>query len=183
MLDGTARPYDRRVPDHPASPAGANSTTPRRELRGRVVRYAAGSVVATVCSEVAFLLLYGLVQASPAAASILAWLAGAVPNYWLNRNWTWKRRGRPSLTGELLPYMGIILATLLAATVATTLVDRALESASTSSGVRVALVGGTFLASYGVVFVLRFFLLDKLFGRALDPAAVGLGPGSAKERV
>ncbi len=136
----------------------------RRALDAKVWRYVTGSVVATLCSEVAFLLLYGALHAAPVVASALGWLAGAVPNYWLNRTWAWGRRGRPDLVGELLPYVSIVLSTLLLASVATSVVHDALVD--TGHGLRTVLVGGTFLAVYGVVFVLRFLLLDRLFERA-----------------
>lgn len=158
--------------------------SPRGELRAKILRYAAGSVVATVCSEVVFLFVYGALHAMPAVASGIGWLAGAVPNYWLNRTWTWRRRGRPSLTLEVLPYVAIVLGTLVIAVVATSLVDAALAGAQISASVRVVLVGGTFLAVYGLVFVVRFFLLDQLFRRAQSIAPPPrVGCASAKETV
>ncbi len=144
-------------------------TTPRRtwpELRGTLLRYAAGSVVATVCSEVTFLVLYGPVHAGTTTASVLGWLAGALPNYWLNRTYAWRRQGRASLRSEVLPYIAIVLVTLVLATVATGAADRLLQHLEVAESVRWAAVGATFLGVYGVVFVLRFLLLDKLFRRA-----------------
>lgn len=168
----------------PPPAAGTGHPGFRKELWGRVLRYFAGSALATVCSEAAFLLFYGPLQATPAVASGMGWLAGAVPNYWLNRTWTWRRRGRPSLTLEVLPYIAIVLGTLLIAAVATSLVDAALAGGQVPAGVRLGLVGGTFLAVYGVVFLLRFFLLDQLFRRAqAAPPAGTSGPVSTKETV
>lgn len=149
-----------------SSPLEAADTRGPRKLGQKIRRYVAGSVLATVCSEAAFLLLYGALEATPAVSSTVGWLAGAIPNYWLNRTWTWRRRGRPSLTGEVLPYVAIVLGTVLLAALATSLVDSALAGAAVSSGLRVTLVGATFLAVYGAVFLLRFFLLDQLFRRA-----------------
>lgn len=136
--------------------------SPRGGLLRKVLRYGTGSVVATVCSEVTFLLLYGVLATSTTTASVLGWLAGAVPNYWMNRTWTWGRRGRPSLRHELLPYVAIVALTLLLAVGATALVDSALAGTS-SDALRSALVGATFLLVYVLVFVLRFFLFDRLF--------------------
>ena len=130
-----------------------------------LLRYAGGSAVATVSSEVTFVLLYGPLDVSPAWASVVAWLAGAVPNYWLNRSWTWRRTGRPGLRDELLPYIAIIVLTLLLATLATRWADRWLHSVDVSDTVRVVLVAAVFLGVYVVMFVLRFVLLDRLFGR------------------
>jgi putative flippase GtrA len=143
----------------------------RRQLVGKVFRYGAGSVVATVCSEVAFLLVYGALGSSTTISSVVGWVAGAVPNYVLNRSWTWGRRGRPSLRGELVPYATIVLTTLLLAIVATSLVDRGLDHADTSGPARTIIVGATFLLVYLAVFVVRFFLFDRLFRPGRDPSA------------
>jgi putative flippase GtrA len=168
----------------PALAGVATPADPRRLFLEKVLRYAAGSVVATLCSEVTFLLLYGPFGASPAISSSLGWLAGAVPNYWLNRSWTWQRRGRPSVWGEIVPYVAIVLVTLLLAVAATSLVDSALTGARVAGDLRVVLVGGTFLGVYGVVFLLRFFLLDRLFRRAAAASPPGtVGAVSAKEPV
>jgi putative flippase GtrA len=132
----------------------------------KVFRYVTGSVVATVCSEVAFVVLYGLLGVGTTWSSVLSWLAGAIPNFWLNRNWAWQRRGRPSLRHEVLPYAAIIAATLLLATVLTHLADVWLHHEGVSSSLRVVLVAAVFFGTYVVVFALRFVLLDRLFGKA-----------------
>ena len=137
--------------------------------RGTALRYVGGSVVAAGCSEVTLVVLYGLLHVAPGPASCAAWLAGAVPNFWLNRSWAWRRRGRPDLRREVLPYVVIVLVTLALATVLTGVVDRLSRAGGTDSTVRVVLVAGTFLGVYVAVFVLRFVLFDRLFTR-LDPA-------------
>ena len=146
-----------------SAPAGADPVSVG--WARKMLRYTGGSVVATVCSEVTFVALYGPLGVQPARASVVAWLAGAIPNYWLNRSWTWRRRGRPSLRNEVVPYVLIIGLTLLLATVVTHVLDERLRGADTSSSVRVTLVAGAFFAVYAVMFVLRYFLLDRLFGR------------------
>jgi putative flippase GtrA len=133
------------------------------QFGGRVTRYATGSVVAALCSEVTFVLVYGLLDASTAWATCTGWLAGALPNYWLNRSWTWRVRGRPSLVREVLPYVLIILITLLTAVFATGAVDDWLLERDLAPGLETLLVSLTFLGVYGALFLLRFFLLDKLF--------------------
>jgi len=147
-----------------SSPTRADAAPARGWIR-KVLRYTGGSAVATVCSEVAFLLLYGPLSVGTTWASVLGWLAGAIPNYWLNRSWTWERRGRPSLRGEILPYVAIILITLLIATVVTGWVHGLVEDSGASDTLRWVLVAGSFLGVYIVMFVLRFLLLDRLFAR------------------
>ncbi len=137
----------------------------RVDKRGTVLRYVGGSVVAAGCSEVTLVVLYGLLHVAPGPASCVAWLAGAVPNYWLNRSWAWGRQGRPDLRREVLPYVTIVLTTLALATLLTGAVDRWSRADGTGSTTRVVLVAGTFLAVYVVTFLLRFVLFDRLFTR------------------
>jgi putative flippase GtrA len=138
-----------------------------REVRGglipKLLRYGAGSIVATVCSETTFLILYGPVGASTTVSSSFAWLAGALPNYWLNRSWTWGRRGRPSVTRELVPYVAIILGTLGLAILATSAGAAVLDGTSVSHGVRTFLVAGIYFLVYAVMAGFRFLLFDRLF--------------------
>src|SRR4051794_13299073 len=117
-----------------AVPAGRPAGR-RGGLPGKLARYTGGSVVAAACSELTLLLLYGGLHVAPGWSSAAAWLAGAVPNYWLNRSWTWRQRGRPDLRREVAPYAVIILVTLGLASLATTAVDAALTNAGTPSGV------------------------------------------------
>lgn len=129
----------------------------------RLSTYTAGSVVAAACSEVALVTCYGWLGLAPAASSTIAWVAGAVPNYWLNRTWTWQRRGRPSLRHEVLPYVVIVVATLLLAAVVTAGVDAWLRGLDVSGTVRTGVVAGAFLGVYVIMFVVRYLLLDRLF--------------------
>jgi putative flippase GtrA len=147
----------------------------RAGLTGKIARYGAGSVVATVCSQATFLLVYGPLGASTTLASVLAWFAGAIPNYWINRTWAWGRRGRPSLRKELLPYAAIVLGTLLLAVLATAAAAHILDGTSVSHSGRTFLVSGTYFMVYAVMFVVRFVLFDRLFtGRR---AALGTEAG------
>jgi putative flippase GtrA len=120
-------------------------------------------VIAAGCSELALVVCYGLLGLAPAVSSTIAWLAGAIPNYWLNRSWTWQRKGRLSLTREVLPYVVIILVTLVTAALVTRGVDRWLRDAGTSGTTRTLLVAAAFLGVYVVMFALRYLLLDRLF--------------------
>lgn len=133
------------------------------EFGGKIVRYTTGSVIAAACSETVFVLVYGGFGASTTWATGLGWLAGAVPNFWLNRSWTWRVSGRPDVRTEILPYILIIVFTLVTATVATSAADAWLRGFDLPHTVTVILVSATFLGVYGMMFLLRFFLLDRLF--------------------
>lgn len=133
-------------------------------LRRRVGRYTAGSVIAGVVSELAFLLVYGLGLVGPGPATVVAFLAGALPNYVLNRRWTWGRRGRAHPVRELLPYVATVVASALVAAAVTGYVDARVAGWFASRPVQVAVVTLSFGATYGVLFVVKFLVFEVLFG-------------------
>jgi putative flippase GtrA len=131
--------------------------------RKRIVlwgRYIGASAIAGIISEAVFVVTYWF-AAIPLVASLIAFLAGAVPNYLMNRYWAWQRRGRPNRTRELLPYAVIVIVTALTAILVTTAADRWVRDHIASHALQVTLVATAFLATYGTMFVLKFVLFDR----------------------
>lgn len=126
------------------------------------IRFAAGSVVATVLSQIAFTVGFGMLDASAAVASVVAFFAGAVPNYVLSRAWAWGDRGVAARRAAVLPYLAVILATNLMAIGATTLADTWVRAHVASHGARTLLVDLAYLAAYGAMFVVKFLVFDGL---------------------
>jgi putative flippase GtrA len=150
----------------PGASAARGGTRERLAVMlGKLLRFGTSSLVAVACSETTFLLLYGPSGTSSTVASVCAWLAGAIPNYWINRAWTWRRRGRPSLSRELVPYAAIVFGTLGLAIAATAVGDAVLRDAGVSDATRTGLVGGIYLLVYALMFLVRFFLFDHIFTR------------------
>jgi putative flippase GtrA len=146
-----------------------NDVRPRttEETRGwaRLGRAALTSVAATVVSQVVLLAVLAT-GGVPALAGTLAWAAGAVLNFLVTRRWVWGRTGRPRVRGELLPYLLVIGLGGLASVGLTTLAGSLLTPLALPHVLWVVLVDGAYLASYAVVFAVKFTLLDRLvFGR------------------
>jgi putative flippase GtrA len=143
---------------------------------GRVqvlLRYSASSVVATAISQLAFLVCYWI--GTPATlASVIAFAAGAVPNYLLNRRWAWGRTGPAHPTRELLPYVAITLASLVVISVLTTAADAWIRNMTDTHSWRTLLAGTAYLAANGFTFILKFVLFDRF---------VFAAPGDAGERT
>jgi putative flippase GtrA len=131
----------------------------RHPLRGRVTRFAISSALAAATSAVVFPILYVL-GASTTACTIIAFFAGAIPNWTLNRRWTWKVQGRVAFGREVLAYLVISATTLLLLSLGTGWTDRQVQSIPAHHGLRVVLVTASYFAVLAVLYGLRFFLYE-----------------------
>lgn len=137
---------------------------PNRALGLRFSKFTAGSIFSTLLSQATLTGLFGWAHTSVTVATVVAFVVGAIPNFVINWKWTWGRDGRPALVRELVPYLAIIIAGGLAATGLTTLTDHVLAPMITARGWRTVTVDMAYLASYAILFVAKFALLDKVFG-------------------
>jgi putative flippase GtrA len=128
----------------------------------RFGRYTLGSVVAVVTSEVAFVACYGSGLLGTTAASAVAFVAGAIPNYVLNRSWAFGRRGRVRVGREVVLYAVVSLISFGASAVATGWANHWAPHVTADHTVRTALVAGAYLATYGVLFLLKFAVMQKV---------------------
>ena len=130
----------------------------------RFIRYAIGSGLATATSAVAFAVVYRVLGDGPRLASVTAFLAGAVVNFTSNRFWAWRRvvrrRARPGLGRDALFYAIVAVASALAAIGVTSLTHAALAGAEPNQ--RAVLVEMSYFATYAVLFLLKFFVLDRV---------------------
>ncbi|WP_167166387.1 GtrA family protein [Saccharomonospora amisosensis] len=144
-----------------AAPPPGQPSASRPRLLVRLFRAATSSIVATSISQVTLigLLWWG---ATPSLASAVAFVAGAIPNYFLARSWAWGRKGKPQVARELMPYFAVIGAAGLASVGLTTVAGWITEPLRISGFVRIIVLDAAFLASYSLVFILKFALLDRL---------------------
>ena len=131
-------------------------------LTVRFFRYSVGSVVAIVTSEITFVLCYGTGWLGTTAASVVAFVAGAIPNYVLNRSWAWERRGRPNVSREVILYAVVSIVSLVSAAVVTGWVSRIATHVTGSHTGRTTLVAAAYLATYGFLFILKFVIFQRV---------------------
>ena len=126
---------------------------------GRITKFAISSAFAAGTSAVVFPVLYVL-GASTTACTILAFLAGAIPNWTLNRRWTWRVEGRVAVGREIFAYVVLSASTLLALSLATGWTDRQVQEIPAHHGVRVLLVTASYFAVLAVLYAARFFVYE-----------------------
>jgi putative flippase GtrA len=129
-------------------------------LARKVTRYAIGSVVALVTSVVVFALLY-VTHVGTTVCSIAAFVAGALPNWVLNRRWAWKIRGKVNFWREVFAYVVISVLVLVASSAATGWTSSQVQSISPGHGIRVILVTAAYVAVQAFFFAAKFFVYEK----------------------
>lgn len=75
----------------------------------RIWRYLVGSGVAFVTSTLAMYVCVSWFSLGAITAASIAFVAGAVPNWALNRSWAWQKRGREGIKRETALYSMVSL--------------------------------------------------------------------------
>jgi putative flippase GtrA/4-amino-4-deoxy-L-arabinose transferase-like glycosyltransferase len=130
----------------------------------RVARYTTVSVLSIATTQ---LLLQAFTRTGtpPTQSNVAAVLIAAVPAFLLNREWTWRDRRGGSLRRQAAIFWATVGAGLAASTLAV-----AMAAGFTSEPL---VVGAASFAAFGVLWVARFFVLDRLafVGGGVDDVA------------
>jgi putative flippase GtrA len=134
----------------------------------KLLRFVAGSVLATLTSAVVFPLVYRAAHAGPPIATFAAFAAGAAVSFAVNRFWTWNRRQRAGMGRDLFGFLAVAGSVAILAAVATSITDFYANRAGVDSNHRTVLVETAYLGTYAVMFLVKFLLLDRLVFRTRD---------------
>lgn len=137
----------------------------------RMFRYTAGSAICFAVSEITFVALFYPHLLGAKSSSVAASVAGIIPGYWLNRTWTWGRRHRSDFWREVVPYWATSVASAVFAALAIGAVNDA--TMSYSRGLRTVMNAATYMAVYGLIFIGKYLLFDRLLFPSASPAAGG----------
>ena len=130
----------------------------------KLVRYAMVSVVSTIVSFAVLGILYGALRLwSEVPDTLVANAVATVPSYYLNRNWVWGKSGRSHLLKEVLPFWSLSVAGIVFS-IFTASEARHLSDVHHFHHLgRTVLVEGANLAAFGILWVGKFLIFNKLF--------------------
>ncbi len=139
------------------------------ELRSRqgmkLFRYGVVSAFNVVLGQVLLYTAQVLFQWQPVAANTFAVSIGALPAYLMSRYWVWGKKGKTSFMREVVPFWSLAFVGYACSTLAIWYVDTNWEPTP-------ILINLTSLAAYGVVWVARFVILDKVLFKPEELPAV-----------
>jgi putative flippase GtrA len=126
----------------------------------KVTKYALGSVLALITSIVVFALLY-VIGVGTTADSIVAFIAGAVPNWILNRRWAWEKTGSVEVAREVIGYLIVSVVALVASSLGTGAMQSWVKAnVAAHHGFRVVLVTGAYVFVQVVLFVAKYLVYE-----------------------
>ncbi|HET9073493.1 MAG TPA: GtrA family protein [Solirubrobacteraceae bacterium] len=129
---------------------------------GKIAKYSIGSALALATSTVVFEMLLLLGSNNTLVDSIAAFVAGAVPNWILNRRWAWERSGEMDVIREVVGYTLVSLIALAASSVGTAWMQHYVQHhVSSGAGLRSLLVTGSYVFVQAVLFVAKFVVYDR----------------------
>ena len=135
----------------------------------KLVRYSLVSVVSVVVSQV--ILFVAQFHYSARTSNIIAVCLSAVPSYQLNRAWAWGKTGRSHLMKEIVPFWGMAFLGLILSTWSADFAESHAPSITTSDLGQMLIVNAAALAAFGVLWVGKFVILNRvLFAHAAHPA-------------
>jgi putative flippase GtrA len=130
----------------------------------RLFRYSMVSVVSTIVSFGVLAIIFGVLHLwGEIVSTVVANVSATIPSYYLNRKWVWGKGGRSHLTKEIIPFwvmgaLGIIVSIGGAAIARHIGIEHHL-----SHLMQTALVLLANLLSFGVFWILKFMVFNRLF--------------------
>ena len=136
-----------------------------RILLAKLARYATVSAISTSVTLVLLGTLVYTRSLTPGWANVVATAVGTVPSFELNRRWVWAKRGQRSLGREVVPFCSLSFAGLGLSTLAVSLVAHWSRGAGMSDATTALLSQMANVATFGALWVIQFFMLEKLLFR------------------
>lgn len=129
----------------------------------KMFRYTLVSVVSVAVSQVVLFLTFGVFRVWSAVwCNVFAAAVATVPSYYLNRYWAWGKTGRSHLLKEVIPFWALAFLGLGVSVWAVDLAEKwARDMTSSHLGVSI-IVNFASLLAYGVVWVGKFVIFNRL---------------------
>ena len=143
----------------------------------RLFKYSMVSVVSVIVSETTLIALIAAFHWNGAGPPVVATCVGTIPSYELNRKWAWGKSGRGHLWREVAPFWALAFLGLAFSEWAVVVAGHWARDHHLIRLARSALVNGAALSAFGVLWVAKFVLFNKVLfvhhEQDLDPAFDG----------
>lgn len=127
----------------------------------KLLRFGAVSAFNVVFGQTFLFGAQTLLEWSAVASNIFAVAISAIPAYLLSRYWVWQKRGKSHFMREVVPFWSLALLGFALSTLAVWFVERRWDP-------QPIYINLTNLAAFGVVWVSKFIILDRVLFKHED---------------
>jgi len=139
----------------------------------KLIRYTTVSAISALTSLVLLTIIYGVLRlGNEVVSTLIANVLAGIPSYLLNRRWVWKKGGRSHLWREILPFWVMSITGIGFALYTASLAHNFADEHHLHHLERTVLVVGANVAAFGILWFLKFLILNRLFVQIAD-AEVG----------
>ncbi|HEV7888433.1 MAG TPA: GtrA family protein [Acidimicrobiales bacterium] len=128
----------------------------------KAIKYTLVSVISVAVSQTVFIVAFGGMHWTAKSSAVLATSIGAVPSYYLNRNWAWGKSGRSHMWREVVPFWVIAFIGLAFSTWSSDLAETYVDRHTMSHLAKTVLVTGAFFGAFAVLWVAKFVIFNKI---------------------
>ena len=129
-----------------------------------MVRYGLVSVVSAVIAFTILTLVYGVLQLwSEVPSALFSNILATFPNYYLNRRWVWGKSGGSHLWREVVPFLGHVDHRNRARPPHGVAPHNFSDAHDLSHVARTVVIVGANTAAFGILWILKFLILNRLF--------------------
>jgi putative flippase GtrA len=130
----------------------------------KMFRYTMVSVISTIVSFIVLTLVYGVLRLWSEVPDVLvANIVAGIVSYNLNRRWVWGKTGRSHWRKEVLPFWGMSLAGMVLSLFAAAEAHHIVKTHHLAHLPATVLVLGANMAAWGSLWIIKFFVFDRLF--------------------
>lgn len=130
----------------------------------KLLRFGAVSAFNVVLGQILLYAAQVTMEWPAVAANVFSVSLGAIPAYVLSRYWVWEKRGKNHFMREVLPFWTLAIIGFAASTAAVWYVDAHWSPSP-------LVINLTNLTAFGVVWLAKFFVLDRVLFRPEEALA------------
>jgi putative flippase GtrA len=135
----------------------------------KMIKFTMVSVISALTSLVVLTFVYGVLGLWSEVTSVLfANVTAGIPSYILNRRWVWGKTGRSHLLKEILPFAVISVTGIGFAAYTASLAHHFASAHHLHHLARTVLVVATNVVSFGILWLFKFMILNRLFAQIPD---------------
>jgi putative flippase GtrA len=139
----------------------------------KILRYTLVSVISALTSLIILTIVFGVLRLwSEVYSTLFANVLAGIPSYILNRRWVWGKSGRSHIWREIVPFWVMSITGIGFALYTASLAHNFADTHHLHHLARTVLVVGANIGAFGILWLLKFLILNRLFTQIAD-AEVG----------